>query len=468
MKHIERKLIYVKNKIYGIDLGTTNSIIGCDNKLLTRLVSSKVDFYSRSIVPHYVVGKSILGSYKVDMGLGIDCEEAIDASSIVLKELCHRVLDETGNVVQDVVISVPAYFSTNQRQAVRLAAEKCGLNLINVINEPTAAAIQICGSRSTDNFRRGVFVVYDLGGGTFDCTVIDSRTGKYHVIGTDGLMLGGDDLDKAIADYVMKQANVMMMYKSKENVSKLIETCKEWKFSMQRALNEYQLDEFFKVITVPEEMKPSTEDIVLRLSDYKRIVDDTLGKTVSIVSNLIDSKIPRGTDYTLVFVGGSSYCSYLREKVESSLNLPSSKVEFDSNPDYTVALGVVKYATSLQNGSEDIEFKDVTKQLSVEDSTGKCVIIVPSNTTVPCSRSTIVTNSKDTNVLRVKLYQGNYIMAQKNEYIGYIEFDYGRFVPENFGDVEVTVSVDIGGFITLEVEDINNFGNKQQTKLKGF
>lgn len=457
-------------KIYGIDLGTTNSLIGVDNRLITRLMSSKVDFNTRKTVPHYSVGENIVGSYKVDMGLGDEGILSIDASSIVLKSLIDVVKVDTGDKVEDVIISVPAYFSSNQRMAVRMAAHKVGLNLINVINEPTAAAIQICSKDGEGTLRRGVFAVYDLGGGTFDCTIIDSRSGKYHVVGTDGTILGGDDLDKAIANHVLAESKTPIYRRTRIAMSSLIENCKEWKLKMQEAYSSFAQDDYELFIEIPREMNDSYGMHILRLSlgKYKELVRQTFGKTISILSNLIESKIPKGTEYTVVFVGGSTHDAYLCSYVLEQAGISYSNAEFDSSPDYTVALGVIKYATSIQNGFEDVEFRDVTKQLSIEDKDGKAVVIIPANTNIPCKKTKIVVNSNDTNILKVKLYQGNSAISKNNEYIGYLEYKYSDIIPTGQGDVEVTVSVDISGFITLEVEDIVNFGEKQFTKLRGF
>lgn len=460
----------MSKKIYGIDLGTTNSIIGCDNRLISRLVSSKVNFTDRCVVPHDLVGDNIVGSYKVDMGLGDEGLMSIDASSIVLRELCRQVKEYNGDTVEDVIISVPAYFSSNQRVAVRVAAEKVGLNLISVINEPTAAALQICSKGYNNSIRRGVFVVYDLGGGTFDCTIIDSRSGKYSVVGTDGCILGGDNLDRAIANEVMKRLKVPIFKRDKFSVAMLTKDCEIWKRSMQEAYINFKEDDYVSSIKVPGSMTEDGKTYLMNMSlrTYKQLVRDTFGGTASIMYNLIDNKVPKGTDITVVFVGGSTHDTYLCYYILQSCNISMDHAEFDLNPDFTVAMGVVKYATYIQNGNEDIEFKDVTKQLSIEDMDGRAVVIIPANTTIPCSKTKIVTNSNDTDTLRVRLYQGNSAIASNNEYIGYLEYNYDEFKKAGEGDVEVTISVDISGFITLEVEDIISFGEKKTIKLRGF
>lgn len=461
----------MSNTVYGIDLGTTNSLIGCNGKLISSLVSSKVNMREMDIVPHYEVGDNIIGSYKIDMGLsGPSAIQAVRASSIVLRRLVKEVYDKTGDTVKDVVISVPAYFSSNQRTAVRMAAEQAGLNLITVVNEPTAAAIRICGMDNTGNFKRGVFVVYDLGGGTFDCTAIDSRSGTYHVLGTDGCILGGDDLDAAIRDRVLTLCKVPVMKQAGLPMATLLERCKEWKFDMQQNYSNGNFD-YEAAIELPDDMdSPLTKTLscTLTMRNYQDLVKEVFEKTAFITKNLIDRKIPSGVKYNLVYVGGSTHCDFLISYINEQIGIDWEDAMFTREPDFVVAEGVVRYATALQNGGKDVEFKDVTKQLSISDKDGKAIVIIKANTNIPCQEKKIVTNSEDTQVLHVRLYQGNSLLSSENEYIGYLEYDYGVKMPANSGDVEVTISVDSGGFITLEVEDIINFGEKISTRLRGF
>ena len=458
----------MNKKIYGIDLGTTNSLIGCDGHLITRLVPSKVDMNRRVSVPHSSIGEGIVGSYKVNMGLGPESKISVEASTIVLEELCRHVKEYNNEKVEDVIISVPAYFSFNQRQAVRQAAENAGLNLISVINEPTAAAIHICGGYSED-IKRGVFAVYDLGGGTFDCTLIDSRSGKYKVIATDGCILGGDNLDKAIANFIMDQQKVLHENRGKLEVNKLVATCEVCKRKIVEACSYFEPDSYTVEVALPESMCRGGNKVgILSIEDYKRLVREVFGETVGILSNLIEANISKGTDVNVVFVGGSVHDTYLCRYVLKQCGIPGTNVHFDDNPDFTVALGVVEYAHAMSKGEADVVFRDVTKQLSIKDEAGKAEVIIEANSSIPCSKTKIFTNHEESKYLNVDLYQGNSSLASDNEFIGTLQYPYGTTMGPNEGDVEVTVSVDSSGFITLEVEDIVNFGEKQSLQLKGF
>lgn len=452
--------------IYGIDLGTTNSLIGCNNHLISRLVSSRVDTEKRITVSKDTVGDAIKASYKVNMGLGKTGQDAIDASSIVLQSLKDIVLKETGDTVKDVVISVPAYFSTNQRTAVQKAAEKVGLNLVRVINEPTAAAIHICG---TKDINRGIYAIYDLGGGTFDCTLIDSRSGKYQVIGTDGKILGGDDLDNAIAKAVITKAKVPMYARSSVNVAALLVECNKWKLLMQSI---YDLtpnnDDYTVPIALPEFMQQSSTYVDLTLGDYKQFVVDTFKSTVTMMAGLIDRYINDATTVDIIFVGGSTHCGFLRDYVTKNIGISYGSIRLDKEPDFTVALGCVEYATLLDNDSNDIVFSDVTKQLSVEEDDGTAIVIIPANTVIPVTKTRLLTNKNLTQQLNVKLYQGNNVLECANEYIGSILYDFPSVMEPYEGNVEATITVDSDGIIHLTVEDIVHFGERKTIELKGY
>ena len=168
---------------YGIDLGTTYSLIGRGDKLFTGLVCSNIDTETGKEVSRDTTGKTIVSSYKKDMSMGESGDLARRCSSIVLRELADRASKVTGEEVKDVVISVPASFTHSQRQAVRTAGLEAGLNVVGLTNEPTAGAICVC--KNTKDY----IIVYDLGGGTFDVSVVDARTGIYTVLDTNGLMI---------------------------------------------------------------------------------------------------------------------------------------------------------------------------------------------------------------------------------------------------------------------------------------
>lgn len=425
--------------VYGIDLGTTNSLIGVHGKLLTGLVSSNVDIRTRQEVPRDVISDDIVASYKTDMSMGESGELAITCSTVVLKELVKRVKDSFNEDVEDVVISVPAYFSTSQREAVYKAAGDAGLNVRRLINEPTAAAIYLCKDYSD------LVVVYDLGGGTFDVSIVDSRLGNYTVIATDGKVLGGDNLDSAMVDTVIKETKMPLRLCSKQNRSKMRSTMRLVKESIQRDGKdvEVRLGEF-----------GFDKNYTFTVSKYKELVDEVFGETIDRTEYLISKHIPVSDVERpkLVLVGGSSSCPYLKELIRERLDV--EVVEDELKPDLVVAQGVSIYANMVETGEAADMVDDVTKRLCIEEAGGQTLTIIDSNSVIPCTNSIVVSNIKKSTTLELRLYQGDSIIAKNNAYIGTLKYDYGREVEVGEGVVEVTVNVSVDGVISLKACEI--------------
>lgn len=431
--------------VYGIDLGTTNSIIGCDNQIISGLVPSRVDLEKRDVIGYGSYNPNSFQSYKVNMTTAEEGKQPIEASSIVLNALKKEVFSKTGKEVKDVVISVPAYFSTQQREAVRQAADMSNLEVKALINEPTAAAISACSGKN------GIFLVYDLGGGTFDCTLVSCSNKNYTVLGTDGIILGGDDLDSAIMQEFISHNNIPIFKQSDAFMSNLRAACVRAKEDMQGCF-----------YTMPIKIYCDGYEYSLTPSAYKELVSTVFSSTVTVAANLINTKLPINESYTLVFVGGSTYCDYLRDYVRTSLNLSHSDILSVSNPNFTVADGVVKYASSTEYN----EIIDVTKQISVCDFDGKALVVIPANSNLPTSGKIMVLNSEDTDTLQLKLYQGNSVIEANNDFIGELSYPYGMRVEKGTGDVEVTVTVDISGIAKVEAECITLFQPKKEITLK--
>ena len=213
--------------VYGIDLGTTNSIIGCNNSIISDLVPSRVDLEKKDVLSYGSYNPNSYQSYKVNMTTAEEGQQPINASSIVLNALKREVYNKTGDTVKEVIISVPAYFSTQQREAVRKAADLSDLKVLALINEPTAAAISACSGKN------GIFLVYDLGGGTFDCTLVSCSNKSYTVLGTDGIILGGDDLDYAIMREFLAEACIPIYKQSESFMANLRAECVKAKEEIQ-------------------------------------------------------------------------------------------------------------------------------------------------------------------------------------------------------------------------------------------
>lgn len=415
--------------IFGIDLGTTYSLIGRGDELYSDLVPSAVNINEKRCINPGEVGKHIVGSYKTDMTVGESGDVPRSCSSIVLRQLADLASKRSGHKVVEVAISVPAKFSNTQRNAVWQAAIDAGLTPRAVINEPTAAAIYAC-----DNYK-DIIVVYDLGGGTFDVTILDARIGKYYIIASDGnSRLAGDNLDRAIANRLLEHNKVPIRLRKSENMQILHNRCREAKERLSMTgLTQY--------ISVPE----LEAEYKLTVEEYTELMRKTFQPTIDLTKELLADNIMPIDKPKLLFVGGSTADPYLRQWVKEELML--DEFVHDTNPSYLVAHGISKYAEMLEDGSADEEVIDVTSRISIELNTGMTETVIEENSNIPISESRMFTNPEPGSALNINVYQGNDILAAKNEFIGTLTFDFGRQLQPNEGMLEVTITVDRNGIL---------------------
>ncbi len=422
------------SKIYGIDLGTTNSLIGYyKDGFLSEMVPSCVAKDFKSAGAKYFDDPTCTRSYKVNMSLGKEGIIPIMASTAVLRELTNHVKDDK---VKDVVISVPAFFSEVQRTATKNAAEQAGLNVRALVNEPTAAAIYISKNE------KGLYVVFDLGGGTFDVSIIDSRFGNYDIQATDGCILGGDNLDRNLAKYFIKEYKLPAISYTREQQLALYHYCSKIKIQMQKSKAPLEVDLSMwkgkKVVLTPEL--------------YNRIVRNTFAPAIDKTKQLINTYIPEGESYSILLVGGSTHCPYLQDFVTEALGQRPEPLTY--NPDYVVAQGAAMYASLIEDGKLSVMVSDVTKALSIGLADGTVSNIVEANSHIPLSVSKMFWNPIKTSALTVDLFQGDQLLQANNEHLGQLIYDYGREVEPNEGAVEVTVQIDSSGLITLSAGEI--------------
>ena len=436
--------------ICGIDLGTTCSAIGYGDKLFTNLVDSSVDFSNCKQVPRTTVGDSIVASYKKDMTMGDNGKTAIKASSIILRTLVDAAMARTGEHIENIIVSVPAAFTNIQRTAVIEAGKLADLNVVSLINEPTAAALFLTKNNP------GLYIVYDLGGGTFDLTIIDNRVGIPKVLCTDGRMVAGDDFDNAILNDIISQLNIKVRYRTNTNRQIMLNRIREAKINIQKSgVNQIIDCDVFGVAC----------DYELTVSHYEEIMKSVFGETITLIKRQLSVYIPRHEKPTILFVGGSCNCPYLRSWVCNETDLNEYDGEnSDVAPDYLVALGVAEYAKSYEEGGAAEMVRDVTKRICIEDYRGVGVTVIEDNTIIPYTTQFPVSNDEDCSKLEIPLYQGNNVIAKKNEYIGTMIYDYGRTVPAHMGLVSIEISISIGGVLTLVAMDPTS-GKKQEITL---
>lgn len=423
--------------IVGIDLGTTYSLVGHGDDMYSGLVSSSVDVSTGKQCDRDLYGENIISSYKVNMTTGPEGELPIQCSSVILKTLTDRASMVTGQECKDVVISVPAKFSHTQREAVVRAAESAGLNMKGLINEPTAAAIYVCRDM------KDLIVVYDLGGGTFDVTVIDSRAGNYYVLASDGRILAGDDFDKAIMEDIFEEKKPKFRYRVASNRKKLLHFIRIAKESLQKTFSTQYIDLSDFGINGCYELTPAK---------YINIMQAVFAETITLTLRIINMSLGNLEKPKMVFVGGSTACPYLREWVLSQTRLEC--IPCNDQPDYIVAKGVALYASMIEDGSAEREVEDVTRRLSIEDKTGQSITIIEKNTTIPVEQALSVQNEIESDKLEINLYQGDSILCMDNTYIGTLIYQYDEVKKPGEGIVEISVIVDRNGRVNLSGCDI--------------
>lgn len=422
---------------YGIDLGTTNSLIGSGDKLYTGLVSSSVNVKEKKQSPRDIVSDDIVSSYKVNMTTGTEGKLSVACSAVILKDLTDKASKAVGEPVTDVVVSVPAKFSNTQRQAVWDAAEMAGLNMKGLINEPTAAAIYVCKSS------KDLVVVYDLGGGTFDVTLVDSRAGSNYVVATEGEILAGDDFDKAIAMVAFDECKVKLRYRSKNNLKVLMSRVRIAKECFQRT----GMTQYIDMSGLGYE---GTFELTHEL--YISLMKQVFAKTISLTKHVIECNVGAGDSPKLVFAGGSTACPFLRQWVQNETKL--QVVECKEPPDYIVAKGVALYAKMLYDGTAIREVDDITKRLSIEDERGMTVTVIEKYTTIPVTETITASNSVKSDKLEIRLYQGDYLAASSNDYIGTLVYKYDHEMEPGEGFVDISVTVDRDGRVSLCGTDV--------------
>lgn len=426
-------------KIYGIDLGTTNSMIGLGDTIISEMVPSIASMETGKAGESLREDYNATRSFKINMSMGVEGNLSVSASALVLKELVRQA-KEKDHDVKSTVITVPAYFSDNQRQATIKAAKSIGLDVKGLLNEPTAAAMVYSKNQMS------LIVVYDLGGGTFDVSIIDSRFGNFDVQATEGLTIGGDNLDKALQKHVLKAAKFKIHKMSASDMSHLKDKCEKAKIAIHKTKQAVTIDlrEFSNATTV--------EEYVLEIPVYVDIMKIVFGPTITKLKQVIAESIQYGDTFKLVLVGGSTHDPFLQEWIANTIGQDPEPLTY--NPDKIVAEGACLYASLLESGEAEFVVSDVTKTLGVILNDGTVQVIIPKNSKIPISNSKMMTNSSESYGLELELCQGDSIIASNNEFIGKMRYEFGELKRPNESNVKVTVEVDHNGIITLRAKEL--------------
>ncbi|WP_311517141.1 molecular chaperone DnaK [uncultured Megasphaera sp.] len=471
------------SKVIGIDLGTTNSVVavmeGGEPTVITNAEGSRL---TPSVVGFSKTGERLVGQlakrqavsnpentiasikrhmgedYKVDVNGKKYTPQEI--SAMVLQKLKEDAEGYLGEKVTQAVITVPAYFSDSQRQATKDAGKIAGLDVLRIVNEPTAAALAYGLDKGGD----GKILVFDLGGGTFDVSILELGEGVFEVKATNGnTHLGGDDFDNAVMNWMIQE------FKSQTGIDLSQDKMAEQRLKEAAEKAKIELSTVMSTnINLPfitaDASGPKHMDLTLTRAKFNELTEELVHATMEPTRKAIaDSGLSIDEIDKIILVGGSSRIPAVQEAIKSILGKEPSK---GVNPDECVAIGAAIQAGVLVGDVKDVLLLDVTPlSLGIETLGGVFTKIIDRNTTIPTSGSQVFSTAADNQPsVDIHVFQGEREMAADNKSLGRFELTGIPAAPRGVPKIEVTFNIDANGIVNVTAKDLGT-GKEQKITI---
>ena len=472
-------------KIIGIDLGTTNSCVsvmeGGKPVVITNPEGSRT---TPSIVSFSKTGERLVGDLakrqaithpdktvrSIKRKMGTDSRTEIDGkgyspqeiSAMILQKLKSDAESYLGESVSEAVITVPAYFNDAQRQATKDAGRIAGLDVKRIINEPTAAAL----AYGLDNENEQTIMVYDLGGGTFDVSIIDIGDGVIEVLATSGdNNLGGDDFDQRVIDYLVRE------FQKEEGIDlsgdkMAMQRLKDAAENAKKELSNMTTTDINIPFITANEDGYKNLSVRLTRADFDRLTADLVERTLTPVRNAMnDAGLQSSQLDKVLLVGGSTRIPAVQEAVKKATGKEPSKT---LNPDECVAIGAAIQGGKLsgESGAGDILLLDVTPlTLGIETMGGVATPLIERNTTIPAKKSQVFSTAENNQTaVDIHVVQGERPLAKDNKTLGRFRLDGIPAAPRGIPQIEVTFDIDANGIVNVTAKDLGT-GKEQKITI---